>query len=83
MIQILDMNINKKGGNREVVAQYDHSCYTRKIRHWVPGCTGRIDSSSVLVPEKNTPVHIIQYNTIQYNTIQYNTMQYILIDHSS
>ena len=50
LIQILGIIINKKNGtNRDVVVQHDHLCNIRKIRHLVPGCSGRIDSTSVLV----------------------------------
>ena len=55
LIQILSINTSKNGGNREVVVQYNHSCYKRKILHSVPGCSGRIDSTSSLVPDKTLP----------------------------
>ena len=45
----------KKGGNCDLIAQYNHPCYIQKIRHLVPGCRGSIDSMSVLVPGKTLP----------------------------
>ena len=49
LIQILGINANKKKWrDRDVVAQYNHSCYIRNIRHSVPGCSGCIDSTCSL-----------------------------------
>ena len=50
LIQILGVYTKKKGGNCDF--EYDHSCY---VRSSVPRCSGRIDSTSVLVPGKTLP----------------------------
>ena len=52
LIQTVGINTNKKGRNRDVVAQYDHSCYIQKLRHSLLGSIGRIYSTSVLDPNK-------------------------------
>ena len=41
-----------KNRNYDVVSWYDHSCYMWKIRLSVPGCSDRIDFTSVLVLRK-------------------------------
>ena len=46
---IPDVHSAGKRRNRDVIVRYDHLCYLQKIDHSVPRCSGRIDSSSVLV----------------------------------
>ena len=42
-----------KGGNRDVIERHDaHKGDIRKIRHSGPGCSGRMESTSGLVPSK-------------------------------
>ena len=42
-----------EGGNRDVTARYDQSCYKQKIRHLVPRCSRHINSSVLNFPVKN------------------------------
>lgn len=60
-----------KGGNRDVVARYDHSCYIRKVGHAVPRWP--LDAvivfiESVLVSTAKTPVQLIIFVLFSYTS---------------